>query len=196
VAITDVLYDDVTKANYIGIGVPILEEQTHRFLGVVDALVDVSAIFPVVSRMQFGPTARLLLVKDDGTVIAAPNISLSMKMKSPEYAAVRESEQIAQAQTSGFVLADLGGNRNVIGFADTGLKQDYGNLGWMVLSAQNTDEALAAGDHVERLLALMSILGLLAVTLLGVYIFLHRQPAYEHLGEVGEPSPQRRPTSA
>jgi len=38
VNLTDLLYDDLTKSHYIGVGVPILEEGTNRFLGAVDAL--------------------------------------------------------------------------------------------------------------------------------------------------------------
>jgi hypothetical protein len=182
VNITDVLYDDVTKAHYIGIGVPILEDGTNRFIGMVDALVDVSAIFAIVNRMQFGSTARIMLVKDDGTVIAAPGVNLSMKLTSDEYAAIRESGATVTGNPPGFLVADLKAGRNVIGFADTGLKGDYGNLGWVVLAAQETSEAFGPMKLVYRIIAFMSIVGLLAVTLFGVYVSLHRRERFEHFG--------------
>jgi hypothetical protein len=182
ISVTDVLYDDVTKANYIGIGVPVLEQGTNRFMGVVDALVDVSAIFPSMRRMQFGPTARMMLVREDGIVIAGPGVDLSMKMLSPEYAAVRDALQTVASRQTGYVVADMAPAETIIGFADTGLKQDYG-LGWIILNAQETREAFASIRTVYRLLGFMSLVGLAAVTLLGVYVSLHRHVAYTHIAE-------------
>jgi hypothetical protein len=195
VNITDVLYDDVTKAHYIGIGVPIMDE-SNQFAGVVDALVDVTSIFPVVDRMQFGTSSRIMLVRDDGTVIAAPGVNLAMKMKSEEFAAVHEAVQTITGLQTGYVVADLRGARNVIGFADTGLKQDYGNLGWMVLAAQDTYEAFAPIRMVNRIIAFMSVIGLLAVTLLGVWVFLHRTEEMAHIGAPEELEPRSKPATA
>ena len=45
VSVTDILYDNVTNSSYIGIGAPVLEQGTNRFIGAVDALVDVSSLF-------------------------------------------------------------------------------------------------------------------------------------------------------
>jgi hypothetical protein len=189
--ITDVLYDDVTKSQYIGIGVPILDSATNRFIGMMDALVEVSAIFPVTQRMRFGSTARVMLVKDDGTVIAAPGITLANKMISDEFAAVRDEYQTISGRQTGYVDATLSSGRAVIGFADTGLKEDYGNLGWVVLAAQDTSEAFAPIHVVDRIVAMMSILGLLAVTLFAVWVSIHRVERFEHLGEVREPTETR-----
>ena len=188
VSITDILYDDVTKASYIGIGAPILEETSNRFLGVVDALVDVTAVFSAVQRMQFAPTARMLLIKDDGTVIAGPGVNLAMKMTSPDYAAVQERLRELSGRQAGYAVPDTPSGQQIIGFADTGLKRDYGNLGWLVLVAQDADEAFSPVRTVQRLLGFMSFFGLAAVTLLGVYVWLHRPAAYIDLGEVGEPA--------
>ncbi len=91
VSITDILYDDVTKASDIGIGMPILEEGTNQVVGTLDALVDVSTIFPILRQAQFGPSGRVMLVKSDGTVIAAPAVSTTAKLKSDEYAAVQDA---------------------------------------------------------------------------------------------------------
>lgn len=76
ISVTDVLYDDVTRSNYIGIGVPIIEPGTERFIGALDALVDVSELSRIVKRANLGPTARVSLVKDDGVIISAPSITL------------------------------------------------------------------------------------------------------------------------
>ena len=40
ISVTDILYDQATKANYIGIGVPVTEEGSSQLIGTLDALVD------------------------------------------------------------------------------------------------------------------------------------------------------------
>ena len=62
-------YDDQTKVNYLQIGMPVLEEGTRRFIGAVNALVDVSSLLFRFQREEIGQTARIMLVRDDGTVI-------------------------------------------------------------------------------------------------------------------------------
>src|SRR5574340_255762 len=177
VSITDILYDDVTKASYIGIGMPIIEEGTNRFIGTLDALVDVSNIFPAARQVQIGPTGRVMLVRDDGTVIAAPGVSAAAKMKSDEYATIRDALGTVSGRQTGYIVVNISAGREVIGFADTGLKDDYPKLGWVVISAQDAREAFASVRAVERILALMSLLGLVGVVLFGVYVYLHRRPA-------------------
>jgi hypothetical protein len=190
VSITDILYDDVTKSSYIGIGMPILEEGTSRLLGTLDALVDVSTMFPIVRQVQLGSTGHVMLVKDDGTVIAAPGVSTTAKMHSDEYSAIRDTLGTVSGRQTGYIVAGLRAGRQVIGFADTGLKDDYPKLGWVVLAAEDTREAFAPVRTAERILALMSVLGLAGVVLFGVFIYLHRRPAYEDLAEVSAPPPR------
>lgn len=182
VSITDILYDEVTKANYIGIGVPVLEPGSNRFLGTVDALIDVSTVFPLLNR-QAGPGQRSMLVKEDGTIISAPQIGLSQKVKSEEYAAVQEFLGTADGRQIGYLETALRSGRMLIGFADTGLKQDYQALGWFVLVAQPTQEAFAPIRGIARLIAFMALFGLGMVALLGVYFVMHRWRQFDEIGE-------------
>ncbi len=183
--LTDILYDDVTKSNYIGVGVPVLEEGTNRFLGAVDALIDVSTLFRLVNQTQAPLNLRTLLVKDDGTVISSPEATLSMGMKSGEFSAVRDALTTIQGRQTGYILSDVpDGGRHLIGFADTGLKEDYLNLGWVVLVAQDASQALAPIRAVGRLNALLALTGLAMVTLLAVYFSLHRTRPYMDLETV------------
>jgi hypothetical protein len=178
VNLTDVLYDKATKSDYIGIGVPVLEEGSNRFIGTVDALVDVSTLFPFVNRVQLGPTGRASLVKEDGTIIGAPNITFSMNMKSDVFAAVQYAMETLQGRQTGYIVADVsGGARKLIGFADTGLRDDYRNLDWVVLMSQDAREAFAPIRAIGRLLAFMALIGLAMVIGLGVYFSLHRAVA-------------------
>jgi len=193
VNITDVLYDDATKSYYIGIGVPVMEEGTNRFLGAVDALVDVSTLFPLVQRPQEGFSWHTLLVKDDGTVIAGPEVNLALDLKSEEYAALEDAPQLLGPRQTGYLEASFrGGAQRLIGFADTGLKQDYRNLGWLVLVSQDTREAYAPIRAAGRLIGLMSLVGLAGVILLAVYFALHRTQVVTEIEplrhEYGSPS--------
>jgi hypothetical protein len=174
VNVTDILYDEVTKSNYIGIGAPVLEEGSNRFIGAVDALVDLSSLFPVVNRSQVARGAQTMLVKDDGTVITAPQATLSMNLKSDEFAAIRDALGSLRGRQTGYLTASLrSGGRDLIGFADTGLKQDYQNLGWVVLVTQDESDALAPVSTSLRLIALLALIGLAGVTLMAVYFSLH-----------------------
>ena len=185
VSITDIEYDVVTKANYVGIGVPVLETQTNRFLGTLDALVEVSSVFPIVAEADLGATGRALLVKEDGTVIRGPNTTLSMDLKSDEYSAVIDALKSIQGRQTGYLVANLGasGGETMIGFADTGLKDDFANLGWVVLVAQPTEEAFAPIRTTQRLILLIAALGFIAVVVVGVYFSLHRKADIEEMEE-------------
>ena len=183
--VTNVLYDEVSKSSYIGIGVPVVEPGTNRFLGALDALVEVSSLFRVVNQAH--PPLNLLtsLVREDGTIISAPETNLSMNLKSQEFLTVQEALTTMQGRQTGYVVADIPGlGRRVIGFADTGLKDDYKNLGWLVLVSQDAREAFAAIRTVGRLTAFLAVIGLAMVTLLAVYFSLHRRQPYGVMEEV------------
>lgn len=191
VHITDVLYDDVTKSYYVGLGVPVMDEETNTFIGALDALIEVSSIFPLLHRLDLGPTSRMMLVKGDGTVIHAPNVNLSMNVKSVEFHAAQESMATGPSRWPGFVIAPLpGGEPVIIGYGSPGLEESFPNLNWRVLVAQNTREAFAPTRGVLRLLYLMIAAGLAAVTLLAMYFALHRRREIAHLEPETEEAPR------
>lgn len=87
--LADAKYDETTKTHYVSIGAPIVEEGSSRFLGAVQALVDISPIAALLNWGLAGAGPRASLVKEDGTIIFGPEVSLSMNLKSPEYPAVK-----------------------------------------------------------------------------------------------------------
>jgi hypothetical protein len=185
IAITDAQYDVVTKTNFLGIGAPILEPGTNRFVGTLDALVDIASVFPVIADAQVGERGRALLVKDDGTVIRGPNSTLSMNLKSPEYAAIVDALKTLQGRQTGYLVADLGaaGGETIVGFADTGLKQDFEHLGWVVLVAQPVDEAFAPIYTTQWLILAIAAFAFIAVVVVGVYFSLHHKGEIEEIEE-------------
>lgn len=177
VNLTEILYDEVTKTNYIGIGVPVMELETNRFIGTLDVLMDLSSIFPTARYP--GSSMQIQLVKDDGTIIAGSDVTLSMKVKSPAWAAVAEVSS-SSSRSSGNLRATLSDRQEqLIAFADTGLRNDYKNLSWVVLVTQNAAESLAPIRTVVRLFFLFAAAGLAALVLLTVYLSLHRKVHYE-----------------
>ncbi len=179
--VSEIRYDDQTKANYLQIGMPVLEEGTRRFIGAVNALVDVSSLLSRFQRDEIGQTARIMLVRDDGTVISAPNMDPSLRLKSDEYATVRDALGTPQGRQAGFAVASMRGGDRIVGFADTGLKRVYPNLGWLVLASQDEREALTPLLSLSRFALLMVVFALLMLTLLAVYFFLHRRQRFEDI---------------
>jgi len=82
--VSGIRYDDQTKANYLEIGAPVLEEGTRRFIGAVNALVDVTGLVSRFQREAIGRTARIMLVQDDGTLISPLNLDPSLRLKADE----------------------------------------------------------------------------------------------------------------
>ena len=179
--VSDIRYDDQTKTHYLEIGAPVLEEATRRFMGAVNALVDVSSLLSRFQGQEIGRTARTMLVLDDGTVISAPNMDPSLRLKADEYPTVRDVLGTAQGRQAGYVVASMRGRNRIVGFADTGLKRSYPNLGWLILVSQDEREALAPILSLGHFALLMVVLALLMLTLLTVYFFLHRRQRFEDI---------------
>jgi Cache domain len=194
--VSEIRYDDQTKANYLQIGVPVLEEGTRRFIGAVNALVDVSSLLSRFQRAEVGETARIMLLQDDGTVISAPNMDPSLRLKSDEYATVRDALATPQGRQAGYAAASMRGGDRIVGFADTGLKKAYPNLGWLVLASQDEREALIPLLSLSRFALLMVVFALLMLTLLTVYFFLHRRQRFEDINVQAAEEPPRSGAAA
>ncbi|MBN8732993.1 MAG: cache domain-containing protein [Acidobacteria bacterium] len=174
-SLTDVLYDDATHAHYIGVGVPILEPETNRFIGTLDALVNVNSLAPIVNRAQLGGTGRVLLVKGDGAIITGAAAGLTTNRKSEEHAALIDAHAGVEKPGGHHIVQLSGPVRTLIAHAGTGLKVSYPALDWTVLIAQDTREAFAPIRSISRMIWLFSLLGLTLVALLAAYFSLHRR---------------------
>ena len=175
VHVTEVRYDERNRLNYVEIDVPVLEESSGRFVGAVSALADISGLFPILNRQHVGRTGRILLVKDDGTVVSGPNVTPELKLKAEEFAAVHDVLGTLEGREAGFVTAAMKSENRIVGFADVGLKHSYPNLSWLILVSQEEREALAPVRSLGHFALLMVVLGLLMLTLLLAYFSMHRQ---------------------
>ena len=195
VKVGDILYDDFTKSYYLNIYAPVFDAASAHCIGVLSAAVNISGLLLRFKEGQIGNGARAALVSDDGTIISAPNADVFAHMKSQEFDAIRESLGSLQGRQAGSLTTPLRSGPYIIGFADTGLKQHYNNLGWIVIVSQEEHQAAAPMRQVEHFALLMVILGLLMVTLLCVYYYLHRAQKLSDIEGV-LPSEQGRAAAA
>jgi hypothetical protein len=179
VNVTGVRFDEPTGSNYIGIGVPVLEPGSGRFIGAVSALVDVSSLFSLFDRQRVGRSGRVLLVSRDGTVISAPNVTPALKLKSEEFLAVRDALSTVEGRQTGYVRATVKNGSRLVGFSETEVAKTYPNLGWLILVSQDQQEALAPVLTLVQFAFLMVVFGLLMLTLLVVYFSLHQQDQFD-----------------
>ncbi len=196
--VTGVLYDERNKSNYISIGMPVFDQKSGQVLGVVNAWIDASGLTSLLTKASSDPNTPIFLVGDDGSVIAGPNVSPSKSLKAEEYGAVHDASASLRGLQSGHVLATTSNGKRIAGFADTGLKQSYPNLGWTVIASMDEKASTAPIRAVVRFAFVMVALSLLMLILLAVYFVAHRQqqaPEIEALHS-SRPAPKKMSASA
>lgn len=194
IKVSDLRYDDQSLLYYISVAYPILQEGTGRFVGAVTATVDISPLFAQLNRRQIGRTGRLFLAREDGTVIEAPGVTPAMKVKSEEIAAIHDALGSLRGRGAGYMFATLSnGEAYLIGFADTGLKEAYANLPWIVLATQEAREVTGPVRNMTVFALLVMVLALLILSLLAAYVFLHRK---QELEDIETPEDKARQAAA
>jgi hypothetical protein len=194
IQVSDLRYDDQRRLYYISINYPILQEGTGRFVGAVAATVDVSPLFAQLNRRPMGRTGRLFFVRSDGTVIEASGITPAMKIQSEEYAAIRDALGTLRGREAGYIYTNLSNRQSyVIAFADTGLKDAYSNLPWIVVASQETKEITGPVRSMVAFALLAMIVAMLLLTLLAVYVFLHQK---QELEDIEERNDEHHPVAA
>lgn len=193
--ISDILDDEFTKSSYVTISVPIKDPASGSPTGILSAAVSISDL---LARFR-SPTsngARIELVNDDGTIVSAPNADVFARVKSQQFDAVRDSLGSPQGSQSGWVMADLSSGPWIVGFANTGLKVHFPNLGWIVTVSQEEHQAVAPIRSLVHFALIMVILALFMLTLLFVYYYLHRTQRFSHIEEEEEPIEKVRTATA
>jgi len=180
--VRDAQFDADSHANYIGIAVPVRDESQSGFAGAIYALIDISPELAQLNNLQVGTTAKTVLVKSGGAIISAPNINLSMNLKSEEYVAVQDTMSTSRGRQAGYLVASLrDGSHSIVGFADLSARRDIPPLGWVLMVSQDRGQATAPLRDIERFATLMVILGLLLLTLVAMYFFTHRREEFEEI---------------
>ena len=122
-------------------------------------------------------------MSDSGAIVSGPNADVFARVESEEFAAIHDSLGSPQGSQNGWLTADLSAGRHLVGYANTGLKKNYDNLGWLVIVSQEERQATAPTRQLAQFALLMVILGFFMVMLLCVYYYLHHAQRFAHLGE-------------
>jgi hypothetical protein len=193
--ISGIVDDPFTKSYYANIGVPVTD-QTGKTVGVLNAAVSLSDLLAPFRQDQIGNGARVALVNDDGNIVSAPNADVFARIKSQEFDYVHDALGTNQGSQSGWLTAALARGPYIVGYASTGLKQTFPNMGWVVTITQEEHQAAAPIRQLERFAIVMVILALFMLTLLCVYYYLHRTQKFTHMEEEESPSDQVRSATA
>lgn len=192
--ISDIVDDTMAKAYYVTIGVPVTQ-QSGQTAGVLNAAVNITDVLAPFRQNQIASGARAALVNDDGVVVSGPNGDVFARVKSPEFDFVRDALGSNQGSQTGWLTANLSRGPYLVGFAGTGLKQHFPNLGWVVTVSQEEHQAAAPIRQLEHFALGMVILALFMLTLLCVYYYLHRAQKFSYM-EDDAVSEQPRAASA
>jgi preprotein translocase subunit SecG len=177
VKISEILDNELMKAYFVNIGFPI-SDSSGNFIGVLSAAVNISPLLSRFQQNEIGNGAHAALVDENGTIVSAPNMDVFARGKSVDFDAVRDT---SQGQQAGWTLASVRGGPDIVGYASTGLKKNFDNLGWFVLVSQKESLAAAPIRELERFALVMVILGIFMLTLLCVYWYLHHKQRFEYL---------------
>jgi preprotein translocase subunit SecG len=193
--ISAIVDDPFTKSYYANIGVPVTD-QTGKTVGVINAAVNLTDVLAPFRQDQIGNGAKVALVNDDGNIVSAPNADVFARIKSQEFDYVHDALGTNQGSQSGWVAATLARGPYIVGYASTGLKQTFPNMGWVVTVTQEEHQAAAPIRQLERFALAMVILALFMLTLLCVYYYLHRTQKFTHMEEEESSADQVRSTTA
>lgn len=184
ISLTDVLYDEPTRTYYIGVGVPVVD-QDNEVLGTLDAIVDISSLFPLLHQPELGPNGHLELIKSDGSVIAGTReVSLANPTKSVDWAALQDAQSSFVGHSSGYMRAKFGAGRDsILAFADTGLRDEFRKLDWFVVGSQDASVLLAGAWLTQMTMMAIALLTLAGVVFLAVYFTLHAQSEIDEIAE-------------
>jgi Cache domain len=195
VKIGDIVEDAVTKSSYMDVGVPI-SDQAGQTIGVLNAAVNVTDMLSPFRQDQIASGARAALVNDDGVLVSAPNADFFAHIKSQGFDYVHDALGANQGSQNGWVMANLARGPYIVGYASTGLKQHFPNLGWIVTVSQEEHEAALPIRRLEQFALAMVILATFMLTLLCVYWYLHRAQKFSYIEEETESTEQPRGAAA
>ncbi len=178
--ISNIVDDAFTKAYYVNIGVPVTDA-SGQTTGVLNAAVNISDLLAPFRQDQVASGARPALVRDDGYIVSGPNADVFARIKSQGFDYVRDALGSTQGSQAGWVMADLARGPYIVGYAGTGLKQHFPNLGWIVTVTQEEHVAAAPIRQLEHFALAMVVLALFMLTLLCVYYYLHRAQRFSYI---------------
>lgn len=190
ISLTDVLYDEATKTYYMGVGAPVVDDN-NRFIGTLDALVEVSSLFPLIRRTELGARSYAAVVDASGQVIASSDgASVADRIVAPEFEAFQDASGSFRNRSTGYFIAPFpDGGERFVAFASVGTRDELQQLDWMVVTSQAAQEVLAITSGTQFLIMAIALLSLASVVFLAVYFQLHTQSEIEEMEELSHEQP-------
>lgn len=185
ISLTDVLYDEATKTYYMGVGAPVTDDN-NAFIGTLDALVEVSSLFPLVRRTELGAGGSAAVVTADGQVIVSSSgASVADRAVAPEFEAFEDAAASFRNRSAGHFTAEFPDRgETYVAFAGIGLGDELQQLDWMVVASQPAQELLAVASGTQILIMAIALLSLASVVFLAVYFQLHTQSDIEEIEDL------------
>jgi hypothetical protein len=181
---------------------PIVDPETDKWQGAVQALLDAGDLYGVLGAVRMGRTGHAVLLRGaDGVVLASDETKTILSDPFPGYELIRAAVQARQNHWT--IPESRERNKN----GETVLKrparlvaytavEQVPQVDWTVVVEQDLDEALAPSSSVSRFLWLHFFAAFGSLALLALYISLGlNRPVIEralHLHEEHVPASMRR----
>ena len=146
VSLTDVRWDDSSRAYAVEIAVPVYEPDSEVFAGLLKAVVDSRELLATVGGVQLGTTGEAALLRQNGSIV----FSRATSDPSARFFAVEPVRERAAALNVGgpqagayFQASDTAGAPQTVGIAASQLGRSYPNVSWVVAVWQSDAELMA-----------------------------------------------------
>jgi hypothetical protein len=146
VSLTDVRWDDSSRAYAVEIAVPVYEPDSAVFAGLLKAVVDSRELLATIGGVQLGSTGEAALLRPNGSIVFTRRTS----DPNSRFFAVEPIRERADVLTAGgpqsgahFQATDTTGEAQIVGIAASQLSRSYRNVNWMVAVWQADAELMA-----------------------------------------------------
>ncbi len=142
VFVSGVLYDESARVQAINIAAPITNADESQVVGVIKVIADIRELAAIVEGLRLGETGTAALVREDGSIVLAPQGAESRFFATDQ---LREQIEIKrQGAESLYQLhfsARAGdGTARLVGVAPSQLGASYPQLSWVVVVSQAESE--------------------------------------------------------
>ena len=158
--IDSVEYDESTKTYAMNIGVPIMDPDTHKAIGILRGTLDISIMINTLGAVKAGKTSSVTLIDGQGIVLYSQDDSQLMKPAPDAILSLFKSGKGGWVKGTG-----LDGHTAVIAYSMLGGELGK-SLGWRLLI--DVDQTESNQSVINSLI--ISLLASLLVTVVGIII--------------------------
>jgi len=136
VFVDQVEYDESSKVYAANVGVPVIDPDTKKAIGVLRGTVDVSVIFQDLATLEIGKTGEVLMLDKAGNVLYSNQPDLLMKPVPEQY-----NQLVASPEATWLPdIPDLEGRPSVTAYVPLTHSSLAEMLGWRILMSKDNSE--------------------------------------------------------